>query len=56
MTDKTDIEKTAQAMIEAGNKMLNDAKSIKAPCNNAYCDGRDMRGPCSCWRCTPERV
>lgn len=54
MADKTDVEKMAEAMKKAADKMLNDAKSIHAPCKNAYKDNRDGRGLCSCWRCTPQ--
>lgn len=56
MSKKTDVEKTAEAMIKAGEKLLDDAKSIHAPCNNAYKDNRDGRTSCSCWRCRPEWV
>lgn len=53
---KTESEKMAEAMIEAGKKVLDDARSIHAPCENAYKDSRDGRGPCSCWRCRPDWV
>jgi hypothetical protein len=50
-----EIEKMAEAMVKAANKILNDARSPKAPCLNAYKDGRDGgRERCSCWRCIPD--
>jgi len=36
------------------DKVLNDRKSIHAPCKNAYKDSRDGWSPsCPCWRCNP---
>ena len=50
----SETEKMAQAMIKAANKILNDARSNKAPCLNAYKDGRDGLMDCACWRCIPD--
>jgi len=47
-------EKLAKAMKEAADKLLNDEKSILAPCKNAYKDSRDGLTSCSCWRCRPD--
>ena len=54
MSDKTDLEKTAEAMKKMADKMLDDAKSIHAPCKNAYKDSRDGLTSCACWRCRPQ--
>lgn len=52
-----DVERTAEAMMKAAEKLLNDAKSTKAPCKNAYMEkGRDGYSPCPCWRCRPDWV
>lgn len=57
MSEKNDTEKAAEAMIRAGKKMLDDARSIYAPCKNAYMEkGRDGHVPCDCWRCRPDWV
>jgi len=50
-------DKTILAMKAALDKVLNDRRSIHAPCENAYMEkGRDGHVPCSCWRCKPEWV
>jgi hypothetical protein len=54
MSDKNAVEQLAEAMKIAADRMLNDTKSIYAPCNNAYMDSRDGRTTCSCWRCAPK--
>lgn len=54
MSDETEIEKAAEAMIAAGIKALNNEKSIHAPCKNAHQDRQNCRTTCGCWRCTPQ--
>lgn len=54
MSKKSEIERTAEAMIRAGEKLLDDARSIHAPCKNAYKDSRDGFTYCTCWRCRPQ--
>ena len=42
---------------KALDELLNDKKSIHAPCENAYKDDRDGRAAdCTCWRCRPDWV
>lgn len=49
---KNNLEIMTQAMKEAADKILNDSKSIHAPCDNAYKDNRDgINYSCPCWRC-----
>ena len=35
------------------DKILDDRRSIHAPCENAYKDSRDGLSYCACWRCRP---
>jgi len=45
-------EKLALSLKKMADAALNDAKSIYAPCKNAYMEkGRDGHTLCSCWRC-----
>ena len=47
-----DIDKEVIAMRDALAKVLDDRRSIHAPCINAYKDSRDGWSPsCACWRC-----
>jgi hypothetical protein len=51
----TEEEKQLLQMKESINRILNDKRSIHAPCENAYMEkGRDGHTTCYCWRCTPE--
>lgn len=54
MSDDVSDEKILE-LKRALDKILDDRRSIKAPCNNAYKDSRDGNEQCSCWRCRPER-
>lgn len=49
-----EIEKTVVAMRTLADKMLNNAKSIHAPCENAYTTTKSRMSSCSCWRCLPK--
>jgi hypothetical protein len=46
-----DIDKEVIALKAAMDKILDDRRSIHAPCENAYKDGRDGLCFCACWRC-----
>ena len=49
MDDKKILE-----MKRALDQILDDRRSIHAPCENAYKDSRDGRSYCACWRCRPD--
>ena len=49
MADKNDGE--VSVMKAFLDKVLDDKKSIHAPCKNAYKDSRDGFTICHCWRC-----
>ena len=48
---KEEIAKQLLKLKDSIDKILDDAKSIHAPCENAYKDSRDGLTVCTCWRC-----
>ena len=50
-----DIDKEVIALKKAMDKILDDRRSIHAPCENAYKDSRDGLCRCFCWRCRGDR-